>query len=154
MQADNLLSLKDDMIAFIAGNGLRRLNAYVPESVPSVMFEEDHGDAWKDFVEHAHACGVPFVTMSDVVLEKSDIEMLMEEMRANDFPDEPAESMLEDAQQLLRHVGKTGYLQLGFAFNGIMFLYETATDWYDRYQEWMEAVAELRSIVLNDPDEE
>ncbi len=77
MQPDDLLSLKDDMIAFIAGNGLRRLNAYVPEDVPSVMFEEENADGWKDFVEHAKACGVPFVTMSDVVLEKDDIEMLI-----------------------------------------------------------------------------
>ena len=35
MQPDNLLSLKDDMVAFIAGHGLRRMPAYVTEEVPN-----------------------------------------------------------------------------------------------------------------------
>ena len=50
MQSDNLISLKDDMIAFIAGHGMRRLNGYVAEEVPTVLFEEDNPDGWKDFI--------------------------------------------------------------------------------------------------------
>lgn len=153
MHPDDLLSLKDDMIAFIAGNGLRQLNAYVPEDVPSVMFEEENADGWKDFVEHAKACNVAFVTMSGVVLEKDDIEMLIEQTRVHRFPDE-AGAELDDAQYLLKYVGKTGYLQLGFAHQGVMFLYETATEWYDRYQMWLETVAELGGIAVDDTDEE
>ena len=153
MQPDDLLSLKDDMIAFISGNGLRRLNAYVPEDIPSVMFEEENSDGWKDFVEHAKAAGALFLTMSEVVLEKADIETLMEQMRAHAFPDDDGPDM-DDAQFLIQHVGKTGYLQLGFAHQGIMFLYETATDWYDRYQQWMEAVSGLGGMVLDDTDED
>ncbi len=38
MLTENLASIKDDMVAFIAGNGLHRMPAYVPEDVPSVMF--------------------------------------------------------------------------------------------------------------------
>jgi hypothetical protein len=153
MQQDDLISLKDDMIAFIAGNGLRRLSAYVPEDVPSVMFEEESADGWKDFVEHAKAAAVPFVTMSDVTLEKGDIEMLIERTRVHRFPDEAGQE-LDDAQYLLQYVGKTGYLQIGFSHGGVMYLYETATDWYDRYQQWVETVTELGSIVLDDPDDE
>ncbi len=153
MHFDDLASLKDDMVAFIAGNGLRRLTAFVPEDVPSVMFEEENADGWKDFVEHAKATGVPFVTMSDVVLEKSDIETLIERTRVHRFPDEAGQE-LDDAQYLLRFVGKTGYLQLGFSHGGVMFLYETATEWYDRYQRWMEAVTELGNIVLDESDDD
>ena len=43
------------MVAFIAGHGMRRFNAYVTEEVPTVIFEEDNPDGWKDFVEHAKA---------------------------------------------------------------------------------------------------
>ncbi len=152
MQTDNLHVVKDDMIAFVAGNGLRRFNAYVSEDVPSVVFEEEGPDGWKDFVEHAKASGTQFVTMSEVVLEKEDIELLLEQMRAQNFPDEDGPEM-DDAQYLLKYVGKVGYLQLGFAHQGVMFLYETATDWYDRYQQWMEAMAELGTIQLDGADE-
>ena len=152
MQTDNLHVVKDDMIAFVAGNGLRRFNAYVSEDVPSVVFEEEGPDGWKHFVEHAKASGTQFLTMSEVVLEKEDIELLLEQMRAQNFPDEDGPEM-DDAQYLLKYVGKVGYLQLGFAHQGVMFLYETATDWYDRYQQWMEAMAELGTIQLDGADE-
>jgi hypothetical protein len=151
MQADNLNSLKDDMVAFIAGLGMRRMPAYVTEEVPTVLFEEDNADSWKDFVEHAKAAGTPFVTMSEVVLEKSDVQILVEQLQDPDFPARE-EMDIEDAESLVRHVGKAGYLQLGFAHQGVMFLFETSTDWYDRFQDLMEAATELGGLVLDDQD--
>jgi hypothetical protein len=149
MQPDNLISLKDDMIAFIAGHGMRRLNAYVTEDVPTVLFEEENPDGWKDFVEHAKAAGAPFLTMSEVVLEKSDIAILLDQIRDQTFPDDETPE-LEDAEYLVNYVGKIGYLQLGFAHQGVMFVFEVATEWYDRFQDLLETVSELGGIVLDD----
>jgi hypothetical protein len=153
MQPDNLISLKDDMVAFIAGHGMRRLNGYVTEDVPTVLFEEENPDGWKDFVEHAKAAGAPFVTMSEVVLEKSDIALLLDQIRDQSFPNDAAEE-LEDAEYLVKHVGKVGYLQLGFAHQGVMFIFEIATDWYDSFQNLMETVSELGGIVVDDREKD
>jgi hypothetical protein len=153
MQPDNLISLKDDMVAFIAGHGMRRLNGYVPEDVPTVVFEEENPDGWKDFVEHAKAAGAPFVTMSEVVLEKTDIALLLEQIRDQHFPDDASEE-IEDAESLVRHVGKIGYLQLGFAHQGVMFIFEIATDWYDSFQTLMDTVTDLGSIIVDDRNSE
>jgi hypothetical protein len=130
---------------------MRRLNGYITEDVPTVVFEDDSADAWKDFVEHAKAAGAPFVTMSEVVLEKSDIAILLEQLRDQTFPDEDAEE-LDDAEYLVNHVGKVGYLQLGFAHQGVMFIFEIATDWYDSFQSLMETVTDLGGIVVDDRD--
>jgi hypothetical protein len=132
MQPDNLISLKDDMVAFIAGHGMRRLNGYVTE-------------------EHAKAAGAPFVTMSEVVLEKTDIAILLDQLRDQTFPDDES-SELDDAEYLINHVGKIGYLQLGFAHQGVMFVFEIATDWYDRFQDLIETVSDLGGIVVDDRD--
>ena len=153
MQPDNLISLKDDMVAFIAGHGMRRLSAFITEEVPTVIFEEENPDGWKDFVEHAKAAGAPFVTMSEVILEKSDIAILLDQIREQNFPDEDAPE-LDDAEYLVNHVGKVGYLQLGFAHQGVMFIFETATEWYDRFQTLIETVTDLGGIVVDDSDEE
>ena len=150
MQPDNLISLKDDMVAFIAGHGMRRLNGFVSEEVPSVIFEEENPDGWKDFVEHAKAAGAPFVTMSEVILEKSDIAILLEQLREQAFPGDDSE--IDDAERLVNHVGKVGYLQLGFAHQGVMFLFETATEWYDRFQTLIETVSDLGGIIVDDRD--
>jgi hypothetical protein len=151
MQPDNLISLKDDMVAFIAGHGMRRLNGFVSEEVPSVIFEEENPDGWKDFVEHAKAAGAPFVTMSEVILEKSDIAILLEQLREQAFPGDDS-SEIDDAERLVNHVGKVGYLQLGFAHQGVMFLFETATEWYDRFQTLIETVSDLSGIIVDDRD--
>jgi hypothetical protein len=151
MQVDNLISIKDDMVAFIAGHGMRRFNGYVAEEVPTVLFEDDDADAWKVFVEHAKAAGATFITMSEVVLEKSDIAILLEQLRDQSFPDPDAPEM-DDAEYLINHVGKLGYLQLGFAHQGVMFLFETSTEWYEHFQELIETVTDLGGIVVDDHD--
>ncbi len=141
-----MTAVKDDMVAFIAGHGLRRMNSFVPEDVPTVLFEEDDVDGWKDFVEHAKAANAPFVTMSEVILEPEDVATLIGQVRDDEFA--------EEAQDLMQHVGKVGYLQLGFAHGGVIFLYETATEWYDQFQELMDSVSELGHIIMDDHDEE
>lgn len=151
MPLDDLATVKDDMVAFIAGHGMRRMNAFISEEVPTVIFEEDDVEAWKDFVEHAKSAGAAFITMSEVVLEPEDVATLIGQVRDENFPDHDAVA-LDEAQDLLQHTGKTGYLQLGFAHQGIMFLYETATDWYDQFQELMENVSDLGGIVVDDGD--
>ncbi|MEG9436206.1 hypothetical protein JAO29_08520 [Edaphobacter sp. HDX4] len=153
MHPDNLISLKDDMVAFIAGHGMRRMNGYVSDDIPSVLFEEDGPDAWKDFVELAKASEAPFLTMSEAVLEKADIAALIEEIRDQMYPDDESPEV-DDAERLLRHVGKIGYLQLGFPCQGVMFLCEIATEWYDRFQDLMETVTDLGSIVVDDSENE
>lgn len=153
MPFDDLTTVKDDMVAFIAGHGMRRMNSFVTEDVPTVLFDEEDVDGWKDFVEHAKAAGAPFLTMSDVILEPEDVSSLISQIRDQNFPDS-SESELEEAQALMQHVGKTGYLQLGFASGGVMFLYETATEWYDLFQDLMESVSDLGHIIVDDRDED
>src|SRR5260221_532888 len=64
---DNLATLKDDMVAFIEGHGMRRFHGYVDyEEVQSVVWKtEDNPDSWKDFVELAKAA------VADIILPES-----------------------------------------------------------------------------------
>ena len=157
MHPDDLASLKDDMVAFIAGHGIRRVPAQVDEDIPSLLWEDEaNPDSWKDFVETAKAAGAAFITMSEDVLEKEDVELLIEEVQDQDFDIEmvTGSSELDEAQSLVRHIGKVGHLQLGFPHQGFMFLYETSTSWYDRYQSLLDSVEGLGDIVFEDEDED
>ncbi len=157
MLPDDLASLKDDMVAFIAGHGIRRVPAHAGDDVPSLLWDDDaNPDSWKDFVETAKAAGATFITMSEDVLEKEDVELIIEEVQDQDFDIEmvTGSSELDDAQSLVRHVGKVGRLQLGFPHQGMMFVYETSTSWYDRYQSLLDSVEGLGDIVFEDDDED
>lgn len=154
MPPDNLHFLKDDMIAFIEGHGMKRLPGFVMEDVASILWEDDQNpDSWKDFVEMAKAAQVPFLTMSDITLEKEDLQALAEDLRDFNFPDEMPGS--EEVEELVNYVGKTGFVQLGFAYQGVMFLHETSTEWYDRYQQLLESLESVGDIVIDeDADDE
>jgi len=157
MHVDNLASIKDDMVAFIAGHGLRRVPAHASDDLPSIVWEDEaNPDSWKDFVETAKAAGATFITMSDVVLEKEDVEILIEEVQDQEYTIEESTSTseLDEAQSLVSHIGKVGHLQLGFPHQGIMFVYQTSTEWYDRYQQLLDSVGDLGNIVFEDEDED
>jgi len=67
---DDLSTLKDDMIAFIEGHGMRRFHGYASEDeVQAIMWHSpDQSDGWKDFVELAKHSGAPFLT---IIVSKS-----------------------------------------------------------------------------------
>ena len=157
MHVDNLASTKDDMVAFIEGHGIRRVPAHAGDDIPTILWEdESNPDSWKDFVETAKAAGATFITMSDVVLEKEDVELLIEEVQDQDYHIDSvgASSDLDEAQALVSHIGKVGHLQLGFPHQGIVLLYEASTEWYERYQQLLESVGDLSDIVFEDEDED
>jgi ABC-type sugar transport system substrate-binding protein len=150
MSTDNLLALKDDMVAFIEGHGIKRLPGYITEDIPSVVWE-DHGnpDAWKDFVEMAKHAGAPFVTFSEMLLEPEELDDLVEEAGEMNFPDEESTELVE-ARWLQKYSGKLGYIQLGFVYQGVAFLHETTTEWYERFQSLVEDLEDFRDIVIDD----
>ena len=153
MSQDNLLALKDDMVAFIEGHGMRRLPGFVTEDIPSVLWDDKgNPDAWKDFVEMAKHVGAPFVTFSEVTLERDELEAMIDEAGEMNFPDEESTELVE-AQWLRKYIGKLGYVQLGFVYQGIVFLHETTTEWYERFQSLLEDIESFNDIVIDDAHE-
>ncbi len=150
---DDLSSTKDDMIAFIEGHGMRRFYGFVDyEEVQSIMWESGaNPDAWKDFVELAKASGAPFLTMHSWSLDRDELDEMVQRLSHSEFTDGDD---VEDARWLRTHVGKIGYLQLGWAYQGTMFLCEVSTEWYDRYQRLLEVSDEFGGLALDDSDQD
>ncbi len=149
---DNLHHLKDDMTAFIEGHGMKRFLGYVTDEVASVTWEPgDNPEAWKDFVELARSAGATFLTMNDEALDKEDLDLLVDRLRQANLPDDDD---LEEARGLRRYVNKTGFVQIGWPHQGVMFLYEVATEWYDRYQRLLDLAEDYSNIMIDEPGPE
>jgi hypothetical protein len=150
---DDLSGLKDDMIAFIEGHGMRRFHGFVNyEEVQCIMWDSgDNPDGWKEFVERAKDTGAPFLTMHASVLSRSELDELVQRLGSSQFT---SDEDMEDARWLRTHVGKTGFLQLGLLYQGTILLYETSTDWYDRYQRLMEVSDDFGGIPIDEPDQD
>jgi len=144
----DLHNLKDDMVAFIEGHGLKRFHGPIKDEIPSVPWapDEEHPDAWKDFVELAKASGVSFVTMSYTSLDSEDVDFLIERLEDLSYM---TEEDMEEARWLRSYVGKTGFVQLSWPNSGIMFVYETSTEWHGRYERLSEMAGEFDGLVFD-----
>jgi hypothetical protein len=152
--SDDLTNLRDDMIAFIEGHGMKRFPGTVEyEFVPSVLWKSDKNpDSWKDFVELAKASGAPFLTMEATRLQREEIDDLIERLSSSEFGGSE-EIDVDEARWLRTYIGKTGFVQLGFAHQGIMMIFEATTEWYMRYQHLVEAFEEMGIPIDMDIDE-
>jgi hypothetical protein len=147
---DDLSSLKDDMNAFILGHGLSRFQGYVTEEVHSVMWDpRDNPESWKDFVELAKKAGAQFLSMDEEVLQRDELDYLIQRLQHTAFP---SDDDMEEARWLRNYLGKTGFIQLGWPHQGIMFLFEATTEWYERYQHLLDLVEDFGTMAIDDTD--
>ncbi len=146
--AEDFATLKDDMIAFIEGHGMRRFQGYVDsDEVPCVAWgNEENPDSWKDFVELAKAANAPFLTMNSWHMRSEEVDDLLKQVGSAEFT---SDEDVEEARWLRTYIGKTGFVQLGFAHQGVMMLYEASTEWYDRYKRLMELSEDFGGIPMD-----
>ncbi len=150
---DDLTAMKDDMTAFIEGQGMRRFFGYVEvEEIPCILWESGQNpDGWKDFVELAKFSGAPFLTMHSWTLDREELDRLTQRLNDGEYPNEED---LEEARWLRTYIGKTGFVQLGWAYQGSVFVYEAGTEWYDHYQHLRELADDVGGFVIDEPDQD
>lgn len=150
---DDLTTTKDDMVAFIEGHGMKRFPGFVDyEEVQCITWDTGgNPDGWKDFVEMAKVAGAAFLTMHSWSLSRVELDEMVERLAKSEFSDNDD---VEDARWLRAHVGKVGYLQLGWAYQGSMFVCEVSTDWYDRYQGLLEVSEEFGGFTMDEPEQD
>ncbi|MGI9102006.1 MAG: hypothetical protein ACR2IF_06135 [Terriglobales bacterium] len=149
---DDLTTVKDDMTAFIEGHGMRRFHGYVNDEVASIMWDpRDNPDSWKDFVELAKNASATFLTMNDVVLDKEDVDFLVERLKNSSYINDED---VEEAKWLRAYIGKTGFVQLGWPYQGTVLLCELSTDWYDRYQRLLDVAEEYGGITIDEMNDD
>jgi hypothetical protein len=89
--------------------------------------------------------------MSEMVLEKEELDFLIERLRNANHP---SDEDIEEARLMRTYAGRTGFVQLGWPHEGVVFLYEVSTEWYERYQRLMDVAEEFGSIVIDESDQD
>jgi hypothetical protein len=85
------------------------------------------------------------------MLERAELDELVQRLAHSEFTDGDD---VEDARWLRAYLGKIGYLQLGWAYQGSMFICEVSTEWYERYQRLLEVSDEFGGIPIDETDQE
>jgi hypothetical protein len=112
---------------------------------------EQNPDGWKDFVELAKSTGAVFLTMHSWALDREELDRLSQRLAEGDFR---SEEDLEESRWLKAYIGKTGFVQLGWAYQGCVFVYEAGTEWYERYQHLRELADDSGGFMIDEPDQD
>ena len=79
------------------------------------------------------------------------MDFLIERLEGTDYLNDED---LEEARWLRNFAGKVGKIQLAFPCQGVMFLYEASTDWYDNYERLESMADDFDGILIDDSDQE
>lgn len=162
MDSNNLTSLKDDMIAFIEGHGMRHFPALIPEDTPRVWWNDQETsdstvdstkESWKDFVEMAKTAGAPLVCIGEDSVDRTTLELLARELQDLSSTDASGPEM-DKLNRLFLEIDKVGHIELAFAHQGILFVHETQTEWYREYRAMVNTVDGLQDLIENALDED
>lgn len=133
----DLARLYDEMKATAEERGFLPFPGYVGEELPAVWWQGDPDD-WFGFLAIAKAEGARTVYVGRAVLEEEDLQDLAEwvEEKAGPGSTNGDRARLKEFE---RYIGCTGEVRLGWIKEGVAFLLQQRTEWY---QEFLELMAE------------
>ena len=118
-----------------AQQGLLTFPGYVGEELPAVWWQGDPDD-WFGFLMIAKAEGAKTVFVGRAVLEEEDLQELAEwvEERTGPGSSNGDRARLKEFE---RYIGCTGEIRLGWIRDGVAFMLQHRTEWYDEFLELM-----------------
>lgn len=134
----DLSGLYDEIREAAAQQGLLTFPGYVGEELPAVWWQGDPDD-WYGFLMIAKAEGVRTVCVGRAVLEEEDLQELAEWVEEKSGPGSTNGDRAR-LKEFERYIGCAGEVRLGWIKDGVAFLLQQRTEWY---QDFLELTAEI-----------
>ena len=128
----------EEIVAAANRQGLLVFPGYVVEEMPAVWWQ-GNPDEWPDFLGIAKAEGIRTLFVGRAILEEEDLQELAEwvEEKAGPGSTNGDRARLKEFE---RYIGKTGEIRIGFIKDGVAFLLQERSEWYEEYLDLMEEV--------------
>jgi len=131
----DLSRLYDEIREGAAQQGLLTFPGFVGEDLPTVWWQGDPDD-WFGFLMVAKAEGVRTAFLGRAVLEAEDLQELAEWVDEKTGPGSTNGDRAR-LKEFERYIGCVGEIRLGWIKEGVAFLLQHRTEWYDEFLELM-----------------
>jgi hypothetical protein len=131
----DLSKLYEDIREAAVQQGLLTFPGYVGEDLPTVWWQGDPDD-WFGFLMIAKAEGVRTVYVGRAILEEEDLQELAEWVEEKTGPGSTNGDRAR-LKEFERYIGYVGEIRLGWIKDGVAFLLQQQTEWYQDYLELM-----------------
>lgn len=140
----DLSRLWDEIREAAAQQGLLTFPGYVGEELPTVWWQGDSND-WLGFLMIAKAEGVRTVCLGRAVLAEEDLQELAEWVEEKTGPGSTNGDRAR-LKEFERYIGSTGEIRLGWMKDGVAFLLQHRTEWYEDFLELMEEIEDEEDL--------
>ena len=146
----DLSSRFDEIVAAAERQGLLVFPGYVAEDLPAVWWQGDP-DEWPDFLGIAKAEGMRTLFVGRAILEAEDLQESGRVGRREGRARDPATGTGPGSRTFERYIGLTGEIRLGWIKDGVAFLLQQQTEWYEEFLDLMQEVEEEEELEDLDP---
>ena len=144
----DLSSLYDEIREAASQQGLLTFPGYVGEDLPTVWWQGDPED-WFGFLMVAKTEEIRTVFVGRAILEEEDLQELAEWVDEKTGPGSTNGDRAR-LKEFERYIGSTGEIRVGWIKEGVAFLLQNRTQWYD---DFLELMSEIEEEDLEDFDE-
>lgn len=128
----------DEIKATAAEQGFLTFPGYIGEELPAVWWQDDPED-WLEFLRIGKAEGARTVYIGRAMLEEEDLQELAEWVEEKTGPGSTNGDRAR-LKEFERYIGCIGEVRLVWIKDGIAFVLQNRTEWY---QDFLELMAEI-----------
>jgi hypothetical protein len=151
----DLETLRKEMQAHLEKSGMPIFFGHhrMLDSLIQVSWDTEGHPDFREFLETAHKAGAKLVVFNQEAFQLDQIDEALEELENSDFTREEKRHFESRLKQLQAYEGFTCSLQLSFALEGRLYLFELRTDWYDSMRDILSEL-ELAAEPFDEEEEE
>jgi hypothetical protein len=133
----DLENLRKEMQAHLEKSGTAIFYGYhrMLDSLIQVTWDTGRHPDFREFLETASKAGAKLIVFNQEAFQLDQIDEALEGLEESDFTREEKRSYETRLKQLQAYEGFTCVLQLSFALEGRLYLFELHTDWYDSMRD-------------------
>lgn len=135
---EDLAKRHQDMVAAAGRQNLLVFPGYVGDELPAVWWQ-GNPDEWPDFLGIAKAEGLRTIFVGRTVLQEEDLQELAEWVEERSGPGSTNGDRAR-LKEFERYIGLTGEIRLGWIKDGVAYLLQQRTDWYEEFLDLMDEV--------------
>jgi hypothetical protein len=128
----------EEVVAAARRQGLLVFPGYVAEDLPTVWWQGNPDD-WPDFLGIAKAEGVRTLFVGRAILEQEDLQELAEWVEEKTGPGSTNGDRAR-LKEFERYIGLTGEIRVGWIKDGVVFLFQQRSEWYEDFLDLMQEI--------------
>ncbi len=142
----NLDTLKREMLAYLGASQFAVFRS-LPGSLDAlsmIAWDVETFPDYRMFLETAEKAGKTMILFSSQEFLDEELEEALEELESAHLEREDKREFEKTIRGARRHTGSTCAIEIAFAHDSNMYVYELRSDWYE---EFIEAVEELSTFM-------